>query len=109
MGQRQLLRGILIGLGLLAAMLVWVVVWLLTRSPVALLLAHPELPPIVGLAPVLPRLCCCWPFPSTRCKRFGKLQPLPPNDAPPVSNGKSFSPPKAGLAGICTGRGSSGF
>ena len=51
MEQRQLLRGILIGLGLLAALMVWVVVWLLTRSPVALLLAHPELPPIVGLAP----------------------------------------------------------
>ncbi|MCF2969795.1 DUF3352 domain-containing protein [Synechococcus sp. Nb3U1] len=51
MGQRRLLRGILIGLGLLAAMTVWVVTWLLTQSPVALLLAHPDLPPIVGLAP----------------------------------------------------------
>lgn len=51
MGQRRLLRGILIGLGLLVAMTVWVVTWLLTQSPVALLLAHPDLPPIVGLAP----------------------------------------------------------
>ncbi|MGQ9838391.1 MAG: DUF3352 domain-containing protein [Cyanobacteriota bacterium] len=51
MGQRQLLRGILIGLGLLLAMTIWVVTWLLTQSPVALLLVHPDLPPIVGLAP----------------------------------------------------------
>ncbi|MEN9261905.1 MAG: DUF3352 domain-containing protein [Thermostichus sp. HHBFW_bins_43] len=51
MGQRQLLRGILIGLGLLAAMTVWLVSWLLTQSPVSLLLASPDLPPIVGFAP----------------------------------------------------------
>ncbi|MEN9223002.1 MAG: DUF3352 domain-containing protein, partial [Thermostichus sp. BF3_bins_97] len=51
MGQRRLLRGILIGLGILAAMTVWLVSWLLTQSPVALLLARPDLPPIVGLAP----------------------------------------------------------
>jgi hypothetical protein len=51
MGQRRLWRGILIGLGILAAMTVWLVTWLLTQSPVALLLAHPNLPPIVGLAP----------------------------------------------------------
>ncbi len=51
MGQRQLLRGILIGLGLLAALVVWAITWLLTQSPLALLLSRPALPPIVGLAP----------------------------------------------------------
>ncbi|MFS8810249.1 DUF3352 domain-containing protein [Synechococcus sp. R65.1] len=51
MGQGQLRRGILIGLGLLAAMSVWVIAWLLTQSPLALLLVRHELPPIVGLAP----------------------------------------------------------
>ncbi|MFS8900541.1 DUF3352 domain-containing protein [Synechococcus sp. H60.2] len=51
MGQRQLLRRILIGLGLLAAMMVWAITWLLTQSPLALLLSRPPLPPIVGLAP----------------------------------------------------------
>ncbi len=51
MGQRQLLRGILIGLGLLAALVVWALTWLLTQSPLALLLSRPALPPIVGLAP----------------------------------------------------------
>ncbi|MFS8867770.1 DUF3352 domain-containing protein [Synechococcus sp. H65.1] len=51
MGQRQRWRGILIGLGLLAAMTVGVIAWLLTQSPLALLLLRQELPPIVGLAP----------------------------------------------------------
>ncbi len=51
MGQQRLFRGILIGVGLLLAMTVWVITWLLTRSPVALLLAHPDVPAIVGLAP----------------------------------------------------------
>jgi hypothetical protein len=51
MQQRQLLRGILVAAALLVLMLVASIGWILTQSPVSLLLAKPPLPEIVRLAP----------------------------------------------------------
>jgi hypothetical protein len=77
-------------------MVVWVVVWLLTRSPVALLLAHPELPPIVGLAPRSAQALLVLAVPLDEVQAFWQAAtPAPPSDALPVSSGKSFSPLKA--------------
>lgn len=93
MGRRQLLRGILIGLGLLAAMVVWVVVWLLTRSPVALLLAHPELPPIVGFAPSSAQALLVLAVPLDEVQAFWQAAtPAPPATRCPSAVAKVFLP-----------------
>ncbi|MFS8883921.1 DUF3352 domain-containing protein [Synechococcus sp. R55.3] len=110
MGRRQLLRGILIGLGLLAALMVWVVVWLLTRSPVALLLAHPELPPIVGLAPRSAQALLVLAVPLDEVQAFWQAAtPAPQRRATRQQWQKFFSPEGPGWLGSMLAGGSLDF
>lgn len=110
MGRRQLLRGILIGLGLLAALMVWVVVWLLTRSPVALLLAHPELPPIVGFAPSSAQALLVLAVPLDEVQAFWQAAtPAPQRRAARQQWQKFFSPEGPGWLGSMLAGGSLDF
>ncbi|HIK20080.1 MAG TPA: DUF3352 domain-containing protein [Synechococcus sp. M44_DOE_062] len=110
MERRQLLRGILIGLGLLAALMVWVVVWLLTRSPVALLLAHPELPPIVGLAPRSAQALLVLAVPLDEVQAFWQAAtPAPQRRATRQQWRKFFSPDGPGWLGSVLAGGSLDF